>query len=281
MATITNRATLTYNGVSVNSNVATGEILDEITATKTALQGTYGEGDTITYIINVVNSGATDAAGVTVTDDLGGYTFGEETLYPLTYTGDAALFTNGEPSPAPSVTAGPPLVFSGITVPAGGSVAIVYDTAVDQYAPLGTGAVIENTATIDGAGFSPLTATGTVSHSAEPELAVTKSISPQTVRSGGNVTYTFVINNYGEAATEVDGVKITDEFDPLLSSLSAALDGTPLTETADYTYDGATGLFETVEGVITVPAAVYSQGEDGSWTTVPGETVLTVSGNIA
>ena len=281
MATITNQATLTYNGVRVVSNVATGEVLDEIAATKTAIRGTYGAGDEITYVINIVNSGAA-AAEVTVTDDLGGYPFGDETLYPLTYSeGTAASFENGVPAPAPTVEAGPPLVFSGITVPAGGNVAIVYQAAVNSFAPLGVGAVIENAATVDGAGFAPVTASETVTHTESPELAVAKSISPQPVRSGGNVVYTFVISNYGEAATDADGVKITDGFDPVLASLTASLDGAPLTVTTDYAYDEATGLFETVEGVITVPAATYSQNADGSWTTVPGETVLTVSGTIA
>ena len=157
---------------------------------------------------------------------------------------------------------------------------VVYETAVNQFAPLGTGAAIENTATVDGTGFSPVTATETVTHSEGPDLRISKSIAPQTVRAGGQITYTFAVSNYGEAATVTDGVVIADEFDPILASLTATLDGAPLTETTDYSYDGATGLFETTEGVVTVPAATYTQNEDGSWTIVPGETVLTVSGNI-
>ena len=281
MATITNQAILTYNGVTVTSNVATGEVLEEITVTKTAIRGTYGAEDEVTYVINIVNSGVTAVTGVTVTDDLGEYTFEEDTLYPLTYSdGTAALFTNGTPSPAPTVEAGPPLVFSGITVPAGGNVSIVYQAALNQFAPLGTGAVIENTATADGTGFAPVTATETILHSAGPDLRIAKSIDPQTVKTGGNIVYTFVISNYGDEATDADGVKITDEFDPILTTLEATLDGAQLVETTDYTYDGVTGLFETVEGVITVPAATYFQNDDGSWTTVPGETVLTVTGTI-
>ena len=280
MATITNQATLTYNGVTVTSNGATGEVLEEVTATKTALRETYGAGDTVTYIINVVNSGPAPLTGVSVTDDLGGYAFGGATVYPLTYSGDVALFTDGVPSAPPTVAAGPPLVISDITIPAGGSVTAVYETAVNQFAPLGTGAAIENTATVDGTGFSPVTATETVTHSEGPDLRISKSIAPQTVRSGGQITYTFALSNYGEAATETDRAVIADEFDPILASLTASLDGAPLTETTDYSYDGATGLFETAAGVVTVPAATYTQNEDGSWTIVPGETVLTVSGNI-
>ena len=151
---------------------------------------------------------------------------------------------------------------------------------VEKSFALGTGAVIENTATADGTGFAPVTATETILHSAGPDLRIAKSIDPQTVKTGGNIVYTFVISNYGDEATDADGVKITDEFDPILTTLEATLDGAQLVETTDYTYDGVTGLFETVEGVITVPAATYFQNDDGSWTTVPGETVLTVTGTI-
>ena len=39
MAIFTNQATLTYNGNSTNSNIAYGEILDVLVATKTAVEG--------------------------------------------------------------------------------------------------------------------------------------------------------------------------------------------------------------------------------------------------
>ena len=66
-----------------------------------------------------------------MTDNLGGYDFNGTTVYPLTYeAGSVALFTNGVPQAAPTVVAGPPLVFSNITVPAGGDVVIVYQAQV-------------------------------------------------------------------------------------------------------------------------------------------------------
>ncbi len=37
MAVFTNQATLTYNGVSTNSNIAFGEILDVLAVTKTSV----------------------------------------------------------------------------------------------------------------------------------------------------------------------------------------------------------------------------------------------------
>ena len=48
----------------------------------------------------------------------------------------------------------------------------------------------------------------------------------------------------------------------------------------NYTYDETTGAFATVAGQITVPAATFTQNADGSYTTNPGVTVLTVTGKI-
>ena len=33
----------------------------------------------------------------------------------------------------------------------------------------------------------------------------------------------------------------------------------------DYTYDETTGIFATLPGRVTVPAATYAQAEDGTW----------------
>ena len=86
MATFTNQATLTYNGGTASSNITTGELLEVLTATKTAVVPTYRSGRPITYLITLVNAGTADLTGLTVADDLGGYTFNGATVYPLSYT---------------------------------------------------------------------------------------------------------------------------------------------------------------------------------------------------
>ena len=48
MATFTNQATLTYNGGTASSNITTGELLEVLTATKTAVVPTYRSGRPIT-----------------------------------------------------------------------------------------------------------------------------------------------------------------------------------------------------------------------------------------
>ena len=75
MAIFSNQATLTYNGNSTNSNIAYGEILDVLVATKTAVEGTYTPGALVTYVVTLRNTGNASLTGLTVTDDLGGYDF--------------------------------------------------------------------------------------------------------------------------------------------------------------------------------------------------------------
>ena len=49
MATFTNQATLSYNGGSTNSNIITGEIIEVLTVSKTAVVDTYRTPDKITH----------------------------------------------------------------------------------------------------------------------------------------------------------------------------------------------------------------------------------------
>ena len=284
MAIFSNQATLTYNGTSTNSNIAYGEILDVLAATKTAVDGTYTPGDQVTYVVTLRNTGGSALAGLTVTDDLGGYLFNGTTLYPLSYEdGSATLFVNGAPQPAPAVTAGPPLIFTGITVPAGGDAVLVYQARVTAYANPAVGSTIDNTVTVTGDGLSaPITATETITADAAPELTISKSITPSQVVDNDRVTYTFVIQNSGnQAVVATDNAAITDTFDPILTGLTVTFDGTAWTQGTQYNYSEATGLFTTVPGQILVPAASYTQDPvTGAYTVTPGIATLTITGTI-
>lgn len=283
MATFTNYATLSYNGGTTASNVVTGELLEVLTAAKNAVTDDYAPGDTVTYVISLVNSGATQLTGLTVTDDLGGYTFNGGTVYPLSYrSGSLRYYVNGVLQTAPTVTAGPPLVITGISVPANGNAILVYETTVTGYAPMGVEATITNTATVSGDSLTTsLTATETIGMEARADLSISKALSPSAVAENGQLTYTFVIENTGSvAATAADQVVVTDTFDPKLSGLTVTFNGTAWTEGTEYTYDTATGVFTTVAGQITVPAATYSQGTDGTWRVTPGTATLVITGTI-
>ena len=284
MAIFTNQATLTYNGNSTNSNIAYGEILDVLVATKTAVEGSYTPGQLVTYVVTLRNTGNAVLTGLVVTDDLGGYDFNGTTVYPLAYeAGSVALFANGVPQAAPAVVAGPPLVFSDITVPAGGDVVIVYQAQANAFADPAVGGTIDNTVTITGDGLSaPITATETVNANVGAELTITKSITPAQVVDNDRVTYTFVIQNSGnQAVVATDDAAITDTFDPILTGLTVTFNGVAWTQGVQYNYNEATGLFTTVPGQILVPAATYVQDPvTGAYTATPGIATLVVSGTI-
>lgn len=283
MATFTNRATLSYSGGSVDSNTVTGEILEALAVQKNAVMDDYTAMDDVTYVIVLRNTGAVALTNLTITDDLGAYTQGTETRYPLAYTvGSMNYYVNGALQPAPAVTAGPPMVIQGISVPAGGTVMLIYEASVTRYAPLGAAATITNTATVTGNGVTaPLAAAETISTEDRADLTISKSVCPAIVTENGQLTYTFVIENTGNTpAAAGDNVVVTDTFDPRLTGVNVTFNGTTWTENVNYTYNPTTGEFATVAGQITVPAAVYTQQADGTWTVTPGASTLVVTGQV-
>lgn len=284
MATFFNQATLTYNDNVINSNIVTGEIVEVLEAAKTATLETYGTGDEITYIVSIVNSGATAFTGLTITDNLGEYTFGTGTVVPLTYIdGSVRYFADGILQAAPVVTASQPLTITGISVPANGNAMIVYKAAVNQYAPVTEGGTVTNTATITGGGLTaPITVTDTVTAETEVNLSIIKSLTPETVTENGQLTYTLTIQNTGVvAAVETDNLVVSDVFDPVLDPVTVTFNGTAWTEGVNYTYDETTGEFATIAGQITVPAATYVQDPaTGAYVMTPGVSVIKVTGTI-
>ena len=283
MAVFFNQATLTYNGGVANSNIVSGEIVEVVTASKTATPSTYRIGEVVTYVVTLLNSGSTAVSGISVSDDLGAYTSGTLTLVPLDYVeGSVRYFTNGNLQPAPAVSGGSPLVISGLSIPAGGNATLVYRTTVNGYAPLVAGIGITNTVTVSGGGIiNPVTASETITTEDSAELTISKAVSPATVTENGQLTYTFVIENSGNTAAEAtDNLVVSDTFNPVLSGLTVTYEGTTWELGTNYTYDEATGEFATVAGQITVPAATYSTDESGVVSVTPGSVTLTVSGTV-
>lgn len=283
MARFTNFATLSYTGGTTDSNTVVGELVQTLSVVKTAVGTSYEPRGDVTYVLSLVNSGASALTGLTVTDDLGGYAVGANTVYPLAYQADSLrYYVNGVLQAAPAVTAGPPMTITGVSIPAGGSAVLVYRAALTAYAPLGTEAEITNTASVSGVGLTaPLTAQAVIGMASRASLGISKALSPSTVTENGQLTYTFVIENSGSTAADAaDAVTLTDTFDPRLSGIAVTFNGTAWTAGTNYTYDETTGIFTTLAGQITVPAAAYTQSADGTWVTTPGTVTLTVTGTV-
>lgn len=284
MATFQNQATLTYGDTVTTSNVVTGELQQAISVTKYSVTDTYTTDEVLTYVISLVNGGSTPLTDLTVTDNLGGYIQDGSLLVPLDYVeGSLSYYLNGSRQGTPVVSDTSPLVITGITVPANSNAFLVYQARVNEFAPPATGGAVTNTATVTGVGIpAPITATETVNASSEAFLTIAKSLNPTTVSEGDRLTYTFVIQNFGNTpVVATDDAVVTDSFDPILSDLAVTFNGAAWTEGAQYTYNEAVGAFATIPANITVPAATYTRNPStGAWTVVPGVSTLVVVGTV-
>ena len=278
MAQFTNQAQITYGNVVANSNIAVGEIISVLSASKTAIRETYTQGSTITYIVSIINSGSTPLTALSANDNLGEYPFGIGTLVPLDYVnGTLRYFVNGVEQPTPTISTVDGLTITGINIPAGGTALLVYETTTNSYAPIGDGGTITNEIVITG-DCGNVTATSTVTAVSTPQIAITKSVSPVPIACGDTVTYTFLLQNFGaNALTATDNAIVTDNFNPILSNVTATLNGVAI----PFSYDDTTGAFATNAGAVTVPGATITQDlTTGVWTVTPGFSTLIVTGTI-
>lgn len=284
MATFQNQATLSYAGNVTTSNVVTGELQQAVSVAKYAVSDTYTQGEVLTYVISLVNTGTTPLTDLTVTDDLGAYTLNGTTLVPLEYVdGSLAYYVGGARQATPVVTSVNPLTVTGISVPAGGDAFLVYQARVNEFASPAQGGSVTNTVTVTGAALpASIEASETVTANAEAFLTIGKALNPTTVSEGDRLTYTFVIQNFGNTpVVATDNATVTDNFDPILSALAVTFNGVTWTEGVEYTYDEATGAFATVPSNIVVPAATYTQNPTtGAWSVTPGVSTLVVVGTV-
>lgn len=284
MANFYNQASLSVSGRITNSNITEGELLTQVILTKTALSSDYGPDDNIVYEATIVNNGSAPSDNITITDNLGATSSAGVDIVPLTYVvGTVRYYINGVLQPTPTVVAGPPLAISGINVPAGGVATVIYEARANDFAPRDENASIINTATATGETLcEELSSTATVPTRDEPILTIAKAICPDTITCGDEVIYTFIIQNTGNVPIiATDNLIVSDNFNPALTDIVVKLNGITLTEGVDYNYDQLTGIFSTIAGAITIPAATYTRDPDtGVIITTPGVAILTVSGTI-
>ena len=279
MAIFYNQATLIHNGQITNSNTTTADIQNALAITKTAIIDEYSENGNLAYLVSITNNRLTPVTNATLTDDLGAYEYGAGTLTPLEYVADSLLyFVDGAPAVgAVAAVSGNVLEISGINIPAGSNAQLIYNVKTNEFAPLEIGSQITNTASL-----GELTASETVSVMEASQLTITKCVNPDTVSATGELTYTFIIQNTGNApAVATDDVRIVDTFDPALTITEVLFNTDAWVENTNYTYNQATGEFATLDGQITVPAATFTRSaETGAIIKTHGVSILTVRGTV-
>ena len=304
-----NHATLSYNDIVIDSNTVQGNLNASLSISKDAVHNSYRHGDMITYALNFVNTGASDANNLHLYDNLGAYEHTSGTLVPLDYVdGSVKYYVNGELQDAPETDAGAPLHISGIRVPAGGNASLLYTTRVNHFAPLDVGSILTNTATLGRRGDGmqnridtqgrggnhhpckcddstqlPINALEEIYPNADALLTITKSLCPKEVSPCQPLTYTLTIENTGATAiTAEDNVVVSDTFDPVLDISSVTFNGEDWSDPANYTYNENTGEFATVAGQVTVPAATYVQdSQTGVWHIIPGVSTIEITGTLS
>lgn len=283
---ITNQASIAYRynnqSASAVSNIASAVLNDTLSVEKVSLESTYRPGEEITYVITVTNGGSSALAGVSVTDDLGAYTVGGQTVTPLTYTGPAIFFIDGvyNGNVTPTVTADG-ISFGPTTLGAGAVAQVIYKATVNNFAPITEGGEITNTVTATAAGNNtPISDSNTITADSFADVTITKTMAPSDVSEGDALTYTFVISNYGNA--EATDIVLTDAFDPAPQNITVQVNGTVVPAT-DYEYANGVLTLPTTPGATELslpPATITQDPATGEVIVTPSTLTVTVTGII-
>jgi uncharacterized repeat protein (TIGR01451 family) len=282
MAVIMNQANLTYTygttTATVASNIAETEWNAALAAEKRVLEDAYREDSTLTYLISLTNSAAAPVENLVITDNLGAFTpaGAAAPVVPLTFAGNATLFIDGvfsenlTPTPVPEG-----IRFTVPSVPANASALLVYQTAVNAFAPLSAGSEIVNTATIGET--DPLTVSATVPVADYADVSIEKEMRPNPITDGDTLTAIFTIENRGNA--EATGLVLTDSFPITLSDVAVTVNGAPVT---DFTFEN--DLFTLPEEgsgtTLSVPAATFSEDASGAFSVTPGVLTVVLTGTV-
>lgn len=294
MQPLVNQAQLSYNGITTKSNITKGEIVAVISATKAALFDSYRSDDIVTILLNITNSGTTAFNNLTIYEDLRRYSYtppvepGEPdppaiTLFPLTYIDNSMRhFQKSVQMINPTVTRTPAgLTITGVNLPPETTSLLLFQAKINEYAKLDIADTILSTSTIDSADLTnPITAAVTLNTHDAPFLTIVKNICPEKVAENGTVTYTFTISNYGNTAADVSSnAVVKDTFTPPLLNPTFMYNGSQIPD-ASFSYNEESGVFETVPGLINIPAATFTQDKNGVVSITPGERIISASGTI-
>ncbi len=218
--TITNSATASSATVDPTPGNNTGTATTTVQAqadlavTKTDTPDPVFAGNNITYTVNFVNNGPSNAQTVTVTDAVPANT---------TFVSAAVTTGSGWGIGAPAVGGTGNIIFSKATVATGETA--VFTVVVNVNSNTAAGTTITNNAVAASATTDPTpgnnTGTATTAVQAQADLTLTKSDAPDPVTAGTNLTYTISLVNNGPS--DASSVTVTDAVPANTTFVSATV----------------------------------------------------------
>jgi len=194
--TALNSATILSDQTSPVVDTATTEILiPALTLTKSVDDSLLVIGETVTYSLTVLNSGEADATNVTFSDLL------PETGY-FVYVADSTEL-DGVPI-APDPYSGGTITYNMGTLASGASATLTYQMEViNNSVPDGITRIANTASVLDDDTGTTTSNTVEISISTNPNLQITKAVTPAGAASAGDtLTYTLTVNNFGSSAAE-------------------------------------------------------------------------------
>jgi len=278
MATnISNQASVSfgYEGatqtVTNDSNVVSAVINDEygFTLELTSSSTSYRPGETITYFVKITNTGSESLSNIVVSDDMAGGV--------INYIDSSAqMIYNSTITPLSVSNVSPLQMTLPITLPAGESVIVTYNTNVGGAVTARTTEIV-NTVTVTALGGSQtLTETASLTLIVEEyaDVQIEKYQNTDNVNIGGTMVYTLVLTNRGNLNAE--NVVINDQLPSQFNVISIVSDN-----------DGNTHTYSSSEyeisssNVLTLPNAtgtpIVVPADDG---TGINTTVITITGTL-
>ena len=201
-------------------------------------------GETLQYVIEIVNTGAYIAEDVTLEDQIPNHT---------SYNDDVV----SSESPAPSVADGV-LTWNG-TVGFDSSVVITFSVDVEsEYV-----GVISNTAVINQPSIvEPISVTAEATVTDDPILAITKSSLPYKPGAGKPLTYELTVTNKGQSAVDLP-IKVVDVI-PVDTTFKASPDGELSQNGKEVTWERTVNLGYQESSVFTFSVTIDSDVLSGT-----------------
>lgn len=282
----TNKADLSYNNNTIQSNIVIGELVSSVTLSKDASADSYVPDGQLQYTVTVANTSAVSYTGLSLLDNLGRYSFTGFSRFPLSYVDNSVVLNYYSSSGVTSGVVTATQTTNGITfnfdLP-GNTVAIIkYNVDVTPFAPLLAGSTIVNTATLSGSMLlSPIIASLTLPVAEQADLIITKNAN-DTAEVGQLFTFTFNVLNYGNVGiSTTDYVVISDQLSPALTNIVVYANNVLWQEGVQYVYNDNLFYFQTQAGAIQLGPATIVQDDFGRWNITPSSLEITITGTVS